>query len=210
MKIVRFGIAAGAAAALGLAAPALADDQTGTGSSTSASTSAKEMPKELQEAAQKLHAANQDEIEMAKHAQQMAQSPQVKKYARMLGQDHQKNDRELETLARKMGVELNGEAFQDEQKKSRDAMQGMQSKQGAEFDKWYVKEMVEDHEKDIEAVKDAAKKAHEEKQTQLASFLDRTRTRLEAHLHQAKQLEKTVDRQVKSGGSSSGTGSGEK
>ena len=154
MKIVRNGMAAGLAAVLGFAGPAMADDEPGkqmgtggqavpsegsarttTGTTSDQSTSsqgtagtsdtasqgtgsagadaslqgtgagtasAREVPKELQEAVQKLHASNQGEQEMAKHAQQMAQSEQVKQYAKKMEEDHKKSDEKLQTLAQTM------------------------------------------------------------------------------------------------------------
>jgi putative membrane protein len=209
-------MAAGVAAALGLAAPALGQgtgsssaygtgsSSTGTGSATSAKASSKELSKDLVEAAQKLHADNQGEQQMAQHAQQMAQSSQVKQYAKKIEQDHAKNDQKLRTLASGMGVQLTGEAFDEEQKDAQDKMKDLHSKQGAEFDKAYIDQMVDEHEKDIGEVKDAAKKAREENHPQFASFLDQTQAGLKAHLQEAKQIQKGLENQK----ASSGTGSG--
>jgi putative membrane protein len=143
---------------------------------------------------------------MAQRAQQMAQSSQVKQYAKKLEQDHAKNDQKLQTLASGMGVQLTGEAFDDQQKEARDKMQELHSKQGAEFDKAYIDHMVEEHEKDVDEVKDAAKKAREENHTQLASFLDQTQTGLKAHLQEAKQIQKSLEKQPASSGTGSGAG----
>jgi predicted outer membrane protein len=55
-----------------------------------------------------LHQINQQEIEMARLAENRATSKAVKDYARTLGSDHQKADRRLTDLAAKKGWSLSG------------------------------------------------------------------------------------------------------
>lgn len=247
MTIVRNGIAAGLAAVLGLASPALAEDEpgkqmgtggqavpsegsartttgtpsdasstqgTGSSSADAASqgtgagmTASKDVPDDLEEAIQNLHADNQAEIQMEQSVRTQAQSQQVKQYATKLADDHRKNDQKLTTLARTLGVSLQGEHFDAAQKDAREHTQDLQKKQGREFDEAYVEHMVKDHEESVEDLEKAAKKAREENHAQLASFLDETHTGMKAHLEEAKQLEKALDRQQAKSGQSSGTGS---
>lgn len=187
--------------------------QSASSRGTGSSASGKSAPdKDLTEAAEKIHAANQSEIQMGQMAQQMAQSPDVKQYGQKLADDHQKNDEKLQTLAQTIGIQLTGKAFQDAQKDSQKAMKKLEGKQGAEFDKAFMSAMVSDHKKDVKDVEKAAKDARKKNQTEMASYLEATHTGLQGHLQEAERIEK----QLKSGGSqasgargagTSGTGS---
>jgi putative membrane protein len=191
---------------------------SGTGSSTdtsasgASSASSGKMDKGLMEGLQKLHAANQGEVQMGQMGAQMAQDPQVKQFAQQMVDDHSKNDQQLTSMAQTMGIQLTGKDFQDKQKEAQKDMQKVQGKTGAEFDKAYMDQMVKDHEKDVKEVGKLAKKAHDAKQTELASMLDQTHSKMQSHLDMAKQIQKSTKDQAKSAGrsgssSSMGTGS---
>lgn len=178
-----------------------------------------QIDEKLSEAVQKLHASNQAEIHMGQMGAQNAQSPEVKQYAQKLADDHKKNDEQLTQLAQQKGINLQGEAFQKKQEKAQDHMKDLQGKTGAEFDEEYVKMMKKEHKDDVKDVEKAAKEARKQQQTELASFLDQTKTSLEGHLQEAERLEKSVgqsaQRQGRRGssdtgrsGDTSGTGSG--
>ncbi len=70
------------------------------------------------------------------------------------------------------------------------AMKALEAKSGAEFDKGYVKMMVEDHTEDIAKVKKARKDV--KKNPELATFLEKTQTTFEEHLKIAKSLQKEL------------------
>jgi putative membrane protein len=218
----RWGIAA-IVAALALGTPALASSTAGTqgssgssdtgkgstssGTASSGSTSAGKPDKKLTEAVQRLHADNQAEIHMGQMAQQMGTSQEVKDFGKKLASDHQKNDEKLTTLAQSKGIDLNGEAFQDEQKHAQKNMEKLHGKSGADFDKAFMSMMVKDHEKDVKAVEKATKEAQKKNQTELATYLAATHTGLQGHLQTAQRIEKDL-KSGKSDAASSGTGSG--
>jgi putative membrane protein len=186
---------------------------TGSASDTSSSGSASpsgKMDKALMEGLQKLHAANQAEVQMGQMGAQMAQSPQVKQFAQQMVDDHYKNDQQLTSMAQTMGVQLTGKEFQSKQKDAQKEMHKVQGKTGAEFDKAYMDQMVKDHEKDVKEVDKLAKKAHGEKQTELASALEQTHAMIQSHLDMAKQIQKATKNEAKSAssGSSSSMGTG--
>ncbi|MFL5302672.1 MAG: DUF4142 domain-containing protein, partial [Anaeromyxobacteraceae bacterium] len=181
--------------------------------SGSSSQSGGKLDKSLTEAVQKLHAANQGEIQSAQLATQTAQSQEVKSFAQHMMTDHQKNDQKLQQLAQTMGATLQGEAFDKKQKDAQEDMQKVQAKTGAEFDKAYMKMMVDDHKKDVKEVESAAKDAKKQKQTELASFLDQTHSKMQTHLQEAQRIEKSLGKggasaqSGSSGSSTQGTGS---
>jgi putative membrane protein len=181
--------------------------ETGTGSATATSASSgsqSQLKGDLEERIQELHLANQSEVQLGELGVQNAQSPEVKEYARMLKEDHQKNDEQLQQLAQTMGVNLQGEKFQKKQKEAQEHLSDLQKKQGKEFDKEFMSHMVKDHKKDVKEVEKAAKEARKQNQTQLASFLETTHTGLQGHLQEAQRIEKSL----KGSTGEMGTGSG--
>lgn len=177
-----------------------------TGAAGSSAQGGKAPSKELDKAIQELHAGNRFEVQLGQHAAQTATSSEVKQYAEMMQKDHQKNDTELETLAKTMGVNLTGEEFQSKQKDAQKEIDELKGKTGADFDKDYMKLMVKDHEKDVKDVEKAAKNARKENHAQLASFLETTHKTLQKHLTAAQRIEKTLGKgggASKSGGTSS-------
>lgn len=168
---------------------------------------------DLEEKIQELHAANQAEVQLGQLGMQTAQSPEVKQYAQKLVQDHQKNDEKLQQIAQTIGVNLEGEKFQDKQKKAQEHLSDLREKQGSKFDKEFMSLMVKDHEKDVKEVEKAAKEARKQNHTELASFFETTHTGLQGHLQEAERIEKSLDRaegQARTGSPAGeqGTGSG--
>lgn len=198
-------------AAVALAAPAgvRAED---TGSAAAGTT----VSQELQEGLQKLHAANQAEVQLGTLAQQSAGSSQVKAFGRQMVADHGKNDQQLTTMARSLGVSLQGEAFQEKQEEGQDLMKEVQGKTGREFDRAYTDLMVKDHEKDAREVGELAKQARDAGQSRLAAFLSTTEQKMKGHLTHVQQLRETARQAASAGGTGSadetgatGTGAGD-
>jgi putative membrane protein len=168
----------------------------GTGAGGAASSGAAKggkLDEKLQEAAQALHASNQGEIAAGKAALSAAQSPDVKRYAQRMVDDHSKTDAQLQQIAQRMGVSLKGKAFDEKLKDAQEELKEAQAKKGAEFDRAYMKMMVDEHEDDVEDVEKAAKRARDEQQVELALFLDTTHKHLQMHLDEAKRVEQSLD-----------------
>lgn len=200
MTIRNRGYASGLIAALAVfgTAQAQAPETSGSAASRDAASSRhaasgeQKIDRKLEERLQKIHASNQAELHMAKLGQQQARSPEVKEYAQQLEQDHQKLDQELQQTAQSAGVQLEGEAFQKQQKDAMKDMDKLTKKSGQDFDKEFVSHMVKDHKKDLDAVKDASKQAKKDKHAELASTLDQAQTTLQGHLDRAKSLESSL------------------
>jgi putative membrane protein len=179
-------------------------DTAGTGSTAEGTVS-----KDLQERLQKLHATNQAEVQMGQMGAQTAQSDQVKEFAQKMVDTHQQSDQKLQQMAQQLGVQLTGKEFESEQKNAEKAMQKVHGKSGSDFDKALMSQMVKDHEKAAKDTSKAATEARQQKQTELASFLEQTHQGIQGHLEEAKQLEKSVKSSARTtGGTPSGTGSG--
>ncbi|HYD40245.1 MAG TPA: DUF4142 domain-containing protein [Anaeromyxobacter sp.] len=191
MKLVALG------AAVALAAPAgvRAEDTGSAGGGT--------VSQELQEGLQKLHAANQAELQLGKLAQQSASSPQVKAFGRQMVTDHGQNDRQLTSMAQRLGVSLQGEAFQQKQQEGQDMMKEVQGKTGREFDRAYTDLMVKDHEKDSREVGELAQQARQAGHSQLATFLSTTEQKMKGHLAHVQGLRDSM----RQAAGASGTGS---
>lgn len=151
-----------------------------------------QVDEKLQVAAQRLHASNQGEVAAGKAALQSAQSAEVKAFAQEMVDDHSKNDERLQGLAQTMSVALEGDEFQKKLKRGQEDLKKAQAKQGADFDKAYVKMMLKEHEQDVKEVERAAKGARKANQPELALFLENTRTHLRIHLHEAKRVERSL------------------
>ncbi|HET7825684.1 MAG TPA: DUF4142 domain-containing protein [Anaeromyxobacter sp.] len=173
-----------------------------TARSDTSGTAGKKVDKKFEEKIQKIHAANQAEVQLGQMAAQKAQSPEVKQFAEKLEQDHQKADQKLTQAAQSAGIQLEGKAFQDAQKDAQKDMQKLQSKNEQDFDKEFVSKMEKEHKKDIKDVKSAADDARKAHQTELATTLETMANGMQMHLDHAKQLKDTVGKGNKAQGRS--------
>jgi putative membrane protein len=115
------------------------------------------------------------EVELGKLATLKATNAKVKEFAGMMVTDHSKANEELMALAKTKNITLPA-AVNDESKKT---MQDINEKTGADFDKAYVSEMVDDHKKDVSMFETASKNV---KDPDLKAFVDKTLPVLKAHL----------------------------
>ena len=96
--------------------------------------------------------------------------------------DHSKANDELKALAKKKNWTLPAEP--DSSTKS--TLDSLKSKTGADFDKEYVSEMVDDHEKDVKAFQDKAQNATD---PDLKAFAAKTLPTLQKHLDAIKAIQ---------------------
>ena len=122
------------------------------------------------------------EVELGRLAATKAADPEVKKFAQMMVDDHSKANTELKTLAAKKNVTLPADL--DAGKKS--TMEMLRSKVGAEFDREYVEDMVEDHEKDVAAFESKAQGATD---PDLKAWAAKTLPTLKKHLDAIKAIQ---------------------
>jgi len=88
------------------------------------------------------------EVELGKMASQRAVNPDVKRFAQMMVQDHTKAGDELKAVATKYGVQ----PMPKTDDKHQDLMDKLSKLRGADFDREYIKAMVDDHENAVDSL----------------------------------------------------------
>lgn len=122
------------------------------------------------------------EVEMGKLAATKAASADVKKFAQMMVDDHTKANNDLKALATKKGMTVPTDL--DSSHKA--TMDDLREQNGADFDKAYVEEMVDDHEEDVAKFEDEAKNATD---PDVRAFAQKTLPTLQKHLDAIKSIQ---------------------
>jgi putative membrane protein len=125
------------------------------------------------------------EVQHGNLAAQRATNPQVKQFAQRMVQDHSKANDELKAVASARGITL--PTTMD--RKHHRAMEKLGKLSGAEFDREYMKHMVDDHKKDISLYEKQAKSG---KDGDLKSFAAKTLPILQEHLTLAQSTHDAV------------------
>jgi putative membrane protein len=115
------------------------------------------------------------EVELGQLAQQKAVNAKVKDFGGMMVTDHSKANDEMKALAKSKGITLPDSLDSKEQKVKTD----LSAKSGADFDKAYVSNMIDDHKEDIKEFEDAVKNC---KDADLKAFAVKTLPTLKMHL----------------------------
>jgi putative membrane protein len=121
------------------------------------------------------------EVQAGKLGVSKASSPEVKKFAQSMVDDHGKHLGELRAMAKTKGMQLPSAPA----KKHQQAMKKLESASGAEFDKLFMTQMVKDHEDALKLVQDTAKNA---KDPQLKADAEKTAPVIQKHLEEAKRI----------------------
>lgn len=121
------------------------------------------------------------EVELAKYVQQNAQNQRVRNFASMMVKDHSKANDELKALAAQKNVTVPTALDEDHLKK----VNNMREKRGADLDREYMKEMVDDHEKDVDKYK---KQAEQGNDSDIKAFAAKTLPILLMHQDSAKKI----------------------
>lgn len=82
------------------------------------------------------------EVELGKFAEQRASSPQVKRFARMMVDDHTKAGEQLKQIAATYDIQPDTSKGSD---KAQDLMDKLSKLKGADFDREYISAMVDNH-----------------------------------------------------------------
>jgi putative membrane protein len=132
------------------------------------------------------------EVQLGKLAQQKAQSPEVKKLAETIVKDHEAANAQLTAIGSGKGVDLPKATaeMKGDHKKLHDKLS---KANGLEFDREYVKAMVDDHKKDIKKFEEQAKDG---KDAELKAFAQQTVPKLKEHLQMAEQAQKSLQSQT--------------
>ena len=139
-----------------------------------------------------LHHVNVMEVDMGKQAKAKGTAA-VKRYGEMLIKDHSTADKELTALAKKKGVAKipadvpATETEKQEMKKNMEAMAGLKKLKGADFDREYLRMMVEGHEKELAKSDVFIASATD---GDLKTLIEARKTSLTRHADAAKELQK--------------------
>ncbi len=114
------------------------------------------------------------EVELGKLAVKNAQDAEVKKFGQMMIDDHSKANQELKTLANKKNIKI-----PEETGSHQSTIDKMTNLKGADFDKAYVNEMVNDHKTDVEMFQKQADTATD---AEVKAFAAKTLPVLKKHL----------------------------
>ena len=125
------------------------------------------------------------EVELGKMAADKAMNPDVKKFGQRMADDHSKANDELKTLAASKKITLPADMGPQE-KALRDRLSKLS---GAAFDRAYMKAMVDDHVKDVNAFKMEAKSG---KDPDVKAWAAKTLPTLEEHLKMARDTNGAV------------------
>ncbi|ANH81880.1 hypothetical protein A8C56_13660 [Niabella ginsenosidivorans] len=123
------------------------------------------------------------EVQLGELAQNKGTDPRVKEFGKLMVTDHTRANDELKMLAATKNITLPPAPDNDKQKAAAD----LSSKSGSDFDKAYIKQMVEDHRKTIDLFEDAQKNA---KDADIKAFAVKTLPVLRTHLQHIQSLDK--------------------
>jgi putative membrane protein len=127
------------------------------------------------------------EVKLGELAEKRAANPKVKEFAARMVKDHTDANKKLADAAKNQKVAV-VVGFDQESRKMFDEMSKLQ---GDEFDRHYMKMMVEDHEKDVPMVENYAKMAMD---PEIKKFCEETLPTLREHLKLAKEVNDLVNK----------------
>lgn len=126
------------------------------------------------------------EVELGQFASEHAVNPRVKSFGEMMVKDHTAANQELKTIAAgKNNAVLDTVA----QKKHMSMISDLEKEKGVKFDKKYINNMVDDHEKDTDKFR---KYAQDGDNAELKAFAAKTLPVLEMHLDSAKKIKDVI------------------
>jgi len=145
------------------------------------------------------------EVKLGELASQKARNADVKSFGRMMVQDHTKAGNELKEIASKHNITAPAELDDDH----RDKVDRLSKAEPDKFDRDYVKMMVDDHQKTVDALEErldkegdndnphyTPKKADNAFENELNQWAAQTIPTVRKHLARAKDLDKTLDRRT--------------
>jgi putative membrane protein len=119
------------------------------------------------------------ELELARLAQQNAQSQRVKNFAAIIVREHTRANEELRTIASNKNITFPAAMEDSDNSKIND----LQEERGVDFDRKFMDQMVDDHEKNVEKFK---KQAEDGSDPELKAFATKILPVLIAHQDSAR------------------------
>ena len=130
---------------------------------------------------------NLEEIEIGRLAQTKSTNPEVKKFGKMLVDEHTKSAAEVKTIADSRNFSLPTSITEE----GKDQYDKLNEKTGVDFDKKFADMMVDGHEKAIDKFKKASENATDQ---EIKTWASNNVSTLTSHLQHAKQLKESLDK----------------
>lgn len=130
------------------------------------------------------------EVELGRYAEQNASNARVKNFGAMMVRDHSKANDELKSIAASKNITVPAMMDEGHMKKVND----LKNKSGADFDREYMKEMVDDHDRDVEKFRSQAENGND---PDIKSFAAKTLPVLVAHQDSAKTIHDLLEKTTK-------------
>lgn len=130
---------------------------------------------------------NLAEIEIGKLAQIKSTNAEVKKFGKMLVDEHTKSASEVSALAKAKNFTLPSSLTED----GREEYNKLNEKSGVDFDKKFADMMIDGHEKAIDKLRNASEDAKDE---DVKLWASNNIAGLTAHLEHAKRLKQDLDK----------------
>ncbi|RKR05861.1 putative membrane protein [Flavobacterium sp. 90] len=130
---------------------------------------------------------NLAEIEIGKLAQTKSTNPEVKKFGKMLVDEHTKSASEVSALAKAKNFTLPTSITED----GKEEYKKLNEKSGLDFDKKFADMMIDGHEK---AIKELQKATEDAKDQDVKLWASNNIAPLTAHLEHAKLLKQDLDK----------------
>lgn len=132
------------------------------------------------------------EVELGKIAQKQGVNKRVRAFGSMMVNDHAKAGEELKALAAKKNISLPVTLAPGQLKEA----EKLKRKRGVDFDKSYLKMMLDDHKHNISEFEKMAKEGSD---ADLKAYAAKTLPVLKTHLDSARSINKVVKASVDSG-----------
>jgi len=122
------------------------------------------------------------EVKLGELAKERAGSAEVRKFGERMVEDHTRANEQLMALLKKKGMDV---PTKEMPKKAQACYDKLSQLKGAEFDKAYIKDMLEDHRKDVAMFESMAKSG---KDADLRAFAIKTLPTLRDHYQKIREL----------------------
>lgn len=187
-RFIQFTAALAVAAAVsGCNNPRTNDDRAASGTAATGTTGTTNADREFVE--DELAGGNA-EVELGKLAQEKASHPDVKAFGAMMVRDHQEAAADLKPIAAKLNTSQAEGKSAAADNDLRDKMEDLSKLSGHDFDKKYIAEMIDDHEKDVRTLEDKAENASN---AEIKAWASKTLPTVRQHLERARTLKETLD-----------------
>lgn len=188
-RFIQFTAALALAVAVSACNNARTDDNraaTGSGGAVAGTSGSSNADRDFVE---KALSSGNAEVELGRLAEQKGNHADVKGFGAMMVRDHQAAAADLKPIAAKLNT-TQAEARENHDNDLRDTMEDLQKLSGRDFDKKYIDEMIDDHEKDVRELENKAENASN---PDVKAWAAKTLPTVRQHLERAKSIKETLD-----------------